>query len=335
MIVVRLRGRLGNQLFIYAFGRALQQKYNCPLVLIDNESDTGGTLLDCYNLPKDVQIVKISAGNAYNYKNLNFEKYRNMKRNIIQSIVYECTYWKQVKEQGIPVMDFRQLICYVMFKIFCRKRNDRERYQFECKHLKTMAKVGIFICENGYVEFPITKHKNIICSGYFQSEKYFHDVKEQILQELTPTDFILKDVTDFMKEIENQESVCLSIRMGDYINNPRLGVCTQNYYQTAIDKIAEMSPNAVIYVFSDDPECVRETFKFHNELRFEPEGRNEIEKLAYMSKCKYYILSNSSFSWWAQYLCKNENKVVIAPEKWHVTDVPCDIYMDNWLVLPV
>ena len=67
----------------------------------------------------------------------------------------------------------------------------------------------------------------------------------------------------------------------------------------------------------------------------EPDGCNELEKLTYMSICKHFILSNSSFSWWAQYLSDYKDKIIIAPDKWFAVDVPCNIYQPEWLLLHV
>ena len=83
MIVLRLRGRLGNQLFIYAFGRSLQEKFNDELVLLDNENDTGGTILNQFRLPNNVKIVPISYGYKYDYYNMKASDYKKISNRII------------------------------------------------------------------------------------------------------------------------------------------------------------------------------------------------------------------------------------------------------------
>ena len=335
MIVLRLRGRLGNQLFIYAFGRSLQEKFNDELVLLDNENDTGGTILNQFRLPNNVKIVPISYGYKYDYYNMKASDYKKISNRIINSIKKEIYFNKQCKNMNIPQMSFIQKIDYFMYKVNTRKKSRRECYNYEIKNSERLNKAGLYICENGYVEFKYPKKKNIFAFGYFQSTKYFKDIEKEIKKEIRPKKELRNELMPFIDEIKEGDSVCLSIRMGDYIKNPIHGVCSQKYYQAAIDKMYELHPNAKIFVFSDDVEAVKETYSFKNNVFYEPDGCNELEKITYMSMCKHFILSNSSFSWWTQYLCSYEKKTVIAPEKWYAVDIPCDIYEDNWILLSV
>ena len=57
--------------------------------------------------------------------------------------------------------------------------------------------------------------------------------------------------------------------------------------------------------------------------------------LAVMSKCKHFVIGNTSFGWWAQYLSENENKIVVAPSKWMKIEMPIDIYQDDWEIIDV
>ena len=61
------------------------------------------------------------------------------------------------------------------------------------------------------------------------------------------------------------------------------------------------------------------------------------EKVRLMSACKHFVLSNSSFSWWVQYLSDSEQKKVIAPDIWYKTGKHrhADVYQDNWELIHI
>lgn len=335
MIVMRLRGRLGNQLFIYAFGRALQEKYHQPLVLLDNVNDTGGTVLSELNISKQVKIVAYQSGYKYDYYHMKASDYGKIRNNLWLAAKRENALKRFCIQKHIAVLDMKQSCQYITYKLRTRGKSQRERFEWELINAERLAQSGLMLCENGYIQFPETDARNIFAFGYFQSEKYFADIKDRIRQEVQPRKMLKPDLQKYVTEIQNSNSVCLSIRMGDYLNNPVMGVCTPEYYQRAIDRIYQMYQDAKIFVFSDDVEGVRKSFHFQNEVVFEPTGNSEWEKLKYMSMCKHFIVSNSSFSWWTQYLGEYQDKTVIAPEKWFAKDIPCDIQQSNWIYLPV
>ncbi len=62
-------------------------------------------------------------------------------------------------------------------------------------------------------------------------------------------------------------------------------------------------------------------------------AQKDYEDLYLISQCKHHILANSSFSWWGAWLCQNQNKTVISPANWF-RDTTIDtstLIPDNWL----
>jgi hypothetical protein len=95
-----------------------------------------------------------------------------------------------------------------------------------------------------------------------------------------------------------------------------------------------LHPDCVFYLFSDQPELARQLLRMPENTVMEQGNDPDYEKLRVMSGCRHFILSNSSFSWWAQWLSVREDKTVIAPDHWYKVDVPCDIYQEGWILLP-
>ena len=105
-------------------------------------------------------------------------------------------------------------------------------------------------------------------------------------------------------------------------------------------KITEQVENPVFYVFSnssDDINWIKENYDFSDyNVEYVDLNNPDYEELRLMYSCKHFIISNSTFSWWAQYLCENENKIVIAPSEWNRHFDDCSgIYMPEWQVIEV
>ena len=147
----------------------------------------------------------------------------------------------------------------------------------------------------------------------------------------------------FEECISNSESVCISIRGGNYLNpkvKKSLFVCDRIYFIEAVKRICSLTNNPKFFIFSDDLKWVKEYICLEKEfpnLSFQYEdGTDDVsEKIRLMSMCKHFIISNSTFSWWAQYLGNYNNKIVIAPNKWFTNGNRCGLYMQNWTLLDV
>ena len=180
--------------------------------------------------------------------------------------------------------------------------------------------------------------KDSILYGYLESEKFFSNVTNELRSEFIPKFDRLDKNKSLYKNIEDNESVCVTIRRGDFVSNLRNRakhyICTPEYFEDAIELMNTMVPNLKYIFFSDDIDWVKANVKIPENSLFEDGTDNVWEKLRLMSSCKHFIISNSSFSWWAQYLSDNPNKKVIAPNKWlkHSFDNK-DIFQDNWITI--
>lgn len=178
-----------------------------------------------------------------------------------------------------------------------------------------------------------------ILHGYWQSEKYFSDIRSLLLQDLrlkVPFDEINQQLH---RQICSTDSVNLHIRRGDYVQNPKTnqmhGVLPLDYYQRAMQKLEETVTAPHYYVFSDDIPWARLHLKDENITFVEHNGeQGDYIDLALMSACKYHILANSSFSWWAAWLSEYSRKQVFAPRQWYKKERDTrDLIPPDWTVL--
>lgn len=152
---------------------------------------------------------------------------------------------------------------------------------------------------------------NLLINGYFQSEKYFINNKQKIIDTFKPTDEIINQITNNIPNINEYTSI--HVRRGDYLHFPtHHPQQSMEYYRTAIDMIGIDKP---FIIFSDDLDGVKEMFDFLPNKIFYTSGQDWLD-LYTMSLCGNNIICNSTFSWWAAYLNPNKNKKVITTNKW-------------------
>jgi len=111
-----------------------------------------------------------------------------------------------------------------------------------------------------------------------------------------------------------------------------------DYYQRAVYFLRNKAliDGGIAYVFSDDPDWVRNNLKIDTEIVFVDwnRGTESWQDMYLMSLCKHNIIANSTFSWWGAWLNQNPDKVVIAPRKWMTYDEGgIDIIPEDWIRL--
>lgn len=168
--------------------------------------------------------------------------------------------------------------------------------------------------------------------GYFQSEKYFTHIKDEIKRDFQFKNFVITNCENFLKnKINLNEAISLHIRRTDYLMNQRFACLGLDYYWDALEIL---NHNLPVIIFSDDITWCKKQQIFKND-RFIFSEQGDFEDLYAMSRCNYHIIANSSFSWWGAWLA--QSKKTIAPLKWFEgrfedwkTD---DLRLNDWIVI--
>lgn len=161
-----------------------------------------------------------------------------------------------------------------------------------------------------------------LLKGTWQSEKYFQGAEQEVRKALTFKEKLLNDKTKQLKEkIERCEAVSLHVRRDDYLSLQYVqgfgGICTLSYYKSAVENIKDLIVDPVFFVFSDDIGWCRANIDIPNAVFVDwNKGNESWQDMFLMSKCKYNIIANSSFSWWGAWLNEYPGKIVVAPDKW-------------------
>ena len=158
--------------------------------------------------------------------------------------------------------------------------------------------------------------------GYFQSERYFAEMADQIRHDFTPRADLLAEIDALaLRLLPTEPSVSLHVRRGDYTSPAVVAVhgsLDAAYYDRALRLVAERSGNTLtICVFTDDPSWVRANLVLPGQARFISEHtRTALQDMILMSRCTHHITANSSFSWWGAWLNPGQDKIVVTPARW-------------------
>ena len=165
--------------------------------------------------------------------------------------------------------------------------------------------------------------------GYFQTEKYFKHIEDEILDDFTFNKDLLIPCLEFRDSL-GSKAIALHVRRGDYVNNPNHPVQPLEYYSRALDNLPNDSP---VLIFTDDENWCNQQKLFSGDRFMISQNSSVDADLCLMSLCSYHIIANSSFSWWGAWLAKSEK--IIAPKNWFggecVNKDVRDMAFGNWI----
>ena len=182
----------------------------------------------------------------------------------------------------------------------------------------------------------------IYFKGFYQSERYFDDIKDEVRKTFTFNQAIANPKTiEIKRHIESDKNaVSLHIRRGDYLKPQHwesIGcVCQLPYYLNAIEEMNQKLEHPSWYVFSDDIQWVKENIPLPNATFIDwNKGEDSWQDMMLMSSCRHHIICNSTFSWWGAWLNPRKEKIVLVPEKWfNHQDTPY-IYPKEWIKIAI
>ncbi len=166
---------------------------------------------------------------------------------------------------------------------------------------------------------PIPDLHHVKLHGYWQSEKYFKDYRDKVIE------LFHVPIQSDMKQY-----VSVHVRRTDYLEmTDKHPPITKEYIHAALEHFGkDYEP----LFFSDDIKWCQDNFKGSFCTNTHP-----VQSIGIMASCSHNIIANSSFSWWGAWLNPNPDKIVIAPSVWfgpgnaHLDHT--DIYCEKWIIL--
>ncbi|MDD9937601.1 MAG: alpha-1,2-fucosyltransferase [Myxococcales bacterium] len=163
----------------------------------------------------------------------------------------------------------------------------------------------------------LTLRPHLYLYGYWQSARYFDNVREELKHEARVTAPIPEQTRRLRERIASTHSVCVHVRRGDYAGSI-FRMLPVEYYHHAAAHMAGYVSAPVFYLFSNDPEWARDSLKLPGEtvLAAEHSGGSFIEDFYLMRAARHFIIANSTFSWWPAWLGDHPDKITVAPARW-------------------
>lgn len=185
----------------------------------------------------------------------------------------------------------------------------------------------------------LARYKNVFFLGICENPTCFEPIKNILRDEIQPIEPLGEEAGTVLTEILSCNSVCVNVRLGDYLSNKFRDdyyICGINYYNRALKLMNNRFPDAHFFIFSDEISKANALFSDEFNITFVPKACTSWEQLKLMSSCKHFIVCNSTFSWWGQYLSTNEDKMVIAPDKWFAHEQMPSLMLDeSFIKIPV
>jgi hypothetical protein len=189
---------------------------------------------------------------------------------------------------------------------------------------------------------PIPAYPSIHLFGWFQTEKYFKHRRQEILELFAPPPELELEIWEKYPFLSSS-SMLVGVQIRDYrveslyVNGDYHPTHKRNYYKNAVKYFPE---GTTFVVTSNNLNLAKECMDRLAQNIIYLDSGDYIEEFYVLTQCDSFIISNSSFGWWAAWLSSNVDKIVIVPRPWHSPpyddDITCkDLIPDDWIIVNV
>ena len=292
-IYVKLYGGLGNQLFQYAFGKSLSKKLSVNLIF-EVESGFKNDFFKRKYVIKDLvnNPLTLSSSNSINRLTISTSIIGKLYRKFNRYLPKNCRFYYR----------------------------ERKKFLFDSQVFKIK--------------------KDSFFDGYWQNHNYFKDIVDELRDEIQQVNEN-KNIK-IIELLNKQNSVAVHMRYPHAFANGKVHKQTEehfhsldfNYFKTAIYKMKSLIHNPDFYLFSDNIEWAKKQINNASlgiKYQFIDSG-NAMSDFHLMRQCNHFVISNSTFSWWAAFLANKPSKQVISPKNWikKVDFVDIDFFPKDW-----
>ena len=194
--------------------------------------------------------------------------------------------------------------------------------------------------------------ENVFVEGYFESEKYFVDIKDKISSEFKFLNEAKYQKSTYFNEISKSNSVSICLRQNRFVEginrnnelNKKKSVKYSNeqieYINQSISYIHKNVQKPTFFIWSNDLIDLKDNVfdEKINKVIHDNEFTKNLDKRALdmflISQCNHHIVIPSSFNWWGAWLSKKQNKIVCRPSDNYFTDFRInnlDFWPSNWI----
>ena len=306
MIIIRMMGGLGNQMFIYAFYLSLLsvgKSVKIDMTWFEQTAAHNGYELDRIF---EVKIAEASPEESKKFTSLGRGIFPRISRHTVKRST-QLSYNDEdalIYHPEVFTFDNKYLSGYWQSEKYFKniEADIREKFHFDEKKRDNIAFIDLLNCireESTSVSIHVRRGDYLAKKNHIGWKGLRHKMKDF----LTP-----------------------SVNLGE--------VCTLMYYMNALKYFNNANTQPVYYIFSDDIQWCRENFSFvQSKCVFVDinKGKDSYWDMYLMSQCKHNIIANSSFSWWGAWLNQNSEKIVLAPDRWFTNGFLGDVLPEDWI----